>query len=266
MGTINLKPGVLRLFEWKKDFNMHKQRNTHAQVWIRLLELPREYWMDRILCEISCAVGTTLIIDNATTKRLYGHYARILIDMDFSRKLFHEITVEREGYAFNVEVAYEWLPDFCTHCQNIGHDVSACRWLYPRKESKANKETIAQGKKPVPTNKHIWVPTRENPAGIGSSLAFAQPHQESASTPSTGQQHQTSQQEPTTAPILQETLSLVVTEEQHALDNTAILVVDITNDHYYIDDTIPLEADTDQQDEVSHKSPSPDVTVNHDIS
>jgi len=45
-GTINLKPGVLRLFEWSKDFNMHTQRNTHAQMRIRLLELPQEYWME----------------------------------------------------------------------------------------------------------------------------------------------------------------------------------------------------------------------------
>jgi len=39
-GTLNLKSGVLRLFEWSKDFNMHTQRNSHAQVWICLLELP----------------------------------------------------------------------------------------------------------------------------------------------------------------------------------------------------------------------------------
>ena len=43
MGMVNLKPGVLRLVEWTKDFNMHKQSNIHAQVWIRLLELPQEY-------------------------------------------------------------------------------------------------------------------------------------------------------------------------------------------------------------------------------
>jgi hypothetical protein len=40
MGTIYMKSGVLRLFEWTRDFNMHKQKNTHAQVWIRLMELP----------------------------------------------------------------------------------------------------------------------------------------------------------------------------------------------------------------------------------
>lgn len=128
-GIVNLKSGVLRLFEWAKDFNMHKKRNSHAQVWIRLLELPQEYWMEGTLREIASAVGTPLLIDNATNKRLFGHYARILVDMDFSRKLFHEILVEREGYAFTLEVAYEWLPDYCTHCQNVGHDVSACRRL-----------------------------------------------------------------------------------------------------------------------------------------
>jgi hypothetical protein len=67
--------------------------------------------------------------------------------MGFSCKLFHEIVVEREGYTFIVEVAYKWLPDFCTHCQNIGHDVTACRQFYPRKETIAPKEQIAQGKK-----------------------------------------------------------------------------------------------------------------------
>ncbi|RHN45790.1 putative transcription factor interactor and regulator CCHC(Zn) family [Medicago truncatula] len=171
-GTVNLKPGVLRLFERAKDFNMHKQRNSHAQVWIRLLELPPEYWMEGTLREIACAVGTPLLIDNATTKRLFGHYARILVDMDFSRKLFHEILVEREGYAFTLEVAYEWLPDYCTHCQNVGHDVSACRQLCPRKETFAPKENIAQGKKQIPVTETTWVPRKENPSGIGSSLAF----------------------------------------------------------------------------------------------
>jgi len=95
-GTVTLKPGVLRLLEWSKDFNMHMQRNTHAQVWIRLLELPEEYWMEQTLWEIASALGTPLVIDNATSKRLFGHYARILVDMDFSRKIFHEIVVERE--------------------------------------------------------------------------------------------------------------------------------------------------------------------------
>jgi len=131
--------------------------------------------MDRMLREIASPVGTPLLIDNATSKRIYGHYARILVDMDFSRQLFHEITVEREGYAFQVELAYEWLPDYCTHCHTIGHDVSSCRWLYPQKDNTVHKEKIVQGKKPVPTPKQNWVPIKDNPSDIGSSHAFAEP-------------------------------------------------------------------------------------------
>jgi len=123
MRTINMEPGVLRLFEWTRDFNMHKQKNTHPQVWIHLMKLPQEYWMDRTLREIASVVGTMLVIDNASSKRLYGHYARTLVDMDCSEKLFYEILVEREGFSFPVEVVYEWMPEFCTHCHNLGHNV-----------------------------------------------------------------------------------------------------------------------------------------------
>ena len=65
------------------------------------------YWMERTLREIACAVGTPLILDNATLKRLFGHYARILVEIDFSKKIFHKILVEREGGSYPVVVVYE---------------------------------------------------------------------------------------------------------------------------------------------------------------
>jgi len=174
MRTVNLKPGLLRLFEWSVDFDMHNHRNTHAQVWIRLMALPQEYWVERTLREIASAVGTPLVLDNATLKRHFGHYARILVDIDFSKNIFHKILVEREGGSYSVEVAYERIPYFCSHCQTLGHDVTNCRWLYPRKEH-MSKDKVAKGKTQIPTKKPQWVPTKENPSGIGSSIAFAAP-------------------------------------------------------------------------------------------
>jgi len=107
--------------------------------------------MERILREIASAVGTPLVLDNATLKRLFGYYARILVDIDFSKKIFHEILVEREGGSYPVEVVYERIPDFCLHCQTLGHDVTNCRWLYPRKED-MSKDKVAKGKTQIPTN------------------------------------------------------------------------------------------------------------------
>jgi len=164
----------LRLFEWIVDFDMHNLRNTHAQVWIRLMALPQEYWMERTLREIASVVGTPLVLDNATLKRLFGHYARILVDIDFSKKIFHEIIVEREGASYPVEVIYERIPDFCSHCQTLGHDVTNCHWLYPRKEV-MSKDEVAKGKTQIPVTKTQWVPLKDNLVGIGSSVAFAAP-------------------------------------------------------------------------------------------
>jgi hypothetical protein len=96
------------------------------------VELPQEYWWERILKEIASAVGTPIDIDGPTRNRTFGHYARILVDIDLSKRTFDEIRVERDGFAFKIEVQYERKPLFCHHCFAIGHDVSTCRWLHPQ--------------------------------------------------------------------------------------------------------------------------------------
>jgi len=123
-GTMNLKPGVIRLFQLSKDFNRYTQHQTHAQVWICLMDLPWEYWRDKILREIFGAVGKPLITDSATQNHHFGHYARVLVNMDLSKHIFEDILVEIDGYAFNVEVIYECWPQFCSHCDIIGHNLS----------------------------------------------------------------------------------------------------------------------------------------------
>jgi len=44
-----------------------------------------------------------------------------------------------------LEVAYEWIPDFYTHCQIIGHDGTTYRWLIHHKFV----EKVDRGKKPA---------------------------------------------------------------------------------------------------------------------
>jgi hypothetical protein len=39
----NINPGLLKLFAWTKDFNPKLQRNTSAQVWVKLFGLSQEY-------------------------------------------------------------------------------------------------------------------------------------------------------------------------------------------------------------------------------
>jgi len=136
--------------------------------------------MDRTFCEIAGALGTPLIIDNATQNCVFGHYAQVLVDMDLSRQIFHEIMVEREGFSFIAEVGYEWLPEFCSHCKNISHSVANCRWLHPvqnRNVEKHKVQGVNKSKKlelPPKTLHQGWK-SKDNPHGIGSSRAFEAP-------------------------------------------------------------------------------------------
>ena len=86
--------------------------------------------------------------------------------------------MEREGFAFPIEVDYEWLPDFCSHCQILGHSVVNCRWLHPEKDLNLDKDNTKKvqdkGKKVVTQQKSQtkkWK-ARENPFGIRLYLAF----------------------------------------------------------------------------------------------
>jgi hypothetical protein len=131
MHSWSLKPGFLKLFAWTPDFNANNHKQTTMQCWVRLLELPQEYWSHNILFAIASCLETPIILDAATSKcpleRSFGHFARVLIDIDLSTKLRHKLWVEREGYAFLVNVHYENLPLFCSHCSNIGHTFSSCK-------------------------------------------------------------------------------------------------------------------------------------------
>ena len=105
-GIVNLKPGLLRFSQWTKDFRLLVQKQTHVSLWIRLVELPQEYWRERTLKEIASAVGTPIDIDGPTRNRTFRHYSRILVDIDLSKKAYDEVLVERDGYAFMVEIQY----------------------------------------------------------------------------------------------------------------------------------------------------------------
>jgi len=154
-GSINLKPGILRFFCWSHDFNTQSQVQTHAQVWIRLMHLPQEYWRDQTLLEIASEVGTPLLVDAATKSRLFGIYARILVDVDISGKLFNSVLVEREEFSFLVEVQYERHSLFCSHCKNLGHSIQQCRKLNVRNDKEPVDQSKRLGFKQAPKFKNM---------------------------------------------------------------------------------------------------------------
>lgn len=125
-GSISLKPGILRLQHWTLDFDPDEQKSSNTQLWVRFYKLPWEYWHPHILTSIASGLGVPLKIDNATINGEFGHYARVLIDVDLSSKLPENLLIERIGKIFFIDIVYENMPSFCNLCSNIGHVPHNC--------------------------------------------------------------------------------------------------------------------------------------------
>jgi len=102
---------------------------THAQIWVRLMHLPQEYWRKTTLFEIASGLGTPLAIDEVTQSRRFGIFARVLVDVDLSKQLFETVVVEREDHALSIDVFYEKHPSFCANCKTLGHSLQNCMKL-----------------------------------------------------------------------------------------------------------------------------------------
>jgi len=140
----NLNPGIMKLFTWSRDFNPKMHNSTSAQVWVQIHGLAQEYWRPRILFAIPSSVGTPICTDAASSKPMmeqtFGQYARVLVDMDVTQTLRYKVLVERNNFAFFVELDYENLPDFCTYCKKIGHYMEICKNRLNEPDNMGNKD------------------------------------------------------------------------------------------------------------------------------
>lgn len=100
---------------------------------MRLFELPLEYWRPR-LCEITTYIGMSIILDVTTRNMAFGHYARILVDIDLSKPLHSDILVERNEFAFYARVEYEKLTHLYDFCKTVDHTLPQCK----KKKKKRN--------------------------------------------------------------------------------------------------------------------------------
>ena len=128
-GHLNLHPGTFRLQPWHNDFNPEHQTHTTSLIWVRLHGITQEYWDPQLLISIASLVGIPQAIDPNTKEFVFGHYARIRVEVNLLHTLHHKLLIEREGYSFEVLVTYENPPKFCMHCHFIGHLVGECRIL-----------------------------------------------------------------------------------------------------------------------------------------
>lgn len=107
-------------------FKYWKQKSTNSKIQVRIHELSWDYWHTRILEDIASTIVMRLKFDASTIGGDFGHFAKILVDIDLSKLLLELLLLDHDGLKFYVYFEYENMFAFCTICSSLGHIASNC--------------------------------------------------------------------------------------------------------------------------------------------
>ena len=148
---------------WEPDFKPALASVSSIAVWVRLNELPIEYYNAEALQIIGNAIGKVLRVDTFTASETRGRFARICVQVDVEKPLATAIMIGR----LEQLISYEGIHKMCFGCGRIGHRKEQCPHIIRRDQpgseagEKKGGDTAAK-----PCNSHDSDTPR---SGVGAS-------------------------------------------------------------------------------------------------
>nr|POE54643.1 hypothetical protein CFP56_68815 [Quercus suber] len=128
----------LTIRAWEPNFKPANAVCSLVAVWVRLPELPFEYYDPGVLKEIGNAIGPVLRVDSNTASEARGRFTRICIQVSLDKPLVTSILLE----GVVQEVLYEGINTLCFSCGRVGHRRECCLFTIndrtPRPEMKGS--------------------------------------------------------------------------------------------------------------------------------
>nr|XP_023882722.1 uncharacterized protein At4g02000-like [Quercus suber]POE72678.1 uncharacterized protein CFP56_18678 [Quercus suber] len=112
----------LSIRKWEANFKPSKASISSMAVWVRLNELPLEYYEATMLRQIGQALRTILRVDTHTALEARGRYARLCIQVDMNKPLVTNVLIGQRSQP----VVYERLNQLCFDCGCLGHQWEFC--------------------------------------------------------------------------------------------------------------------------------------------
>ncbi|KAI0494656.1 hypothetical protein KFK09_024798 [Dendrobium nobile] len=116
-------------------------------IWISFPLLRPHFFSPRILFGLGSLFGRPLKSDLATASGSRPSMARILVELDVTKKHAEKVWVGSVESGYVQTVIFDEIPSFCTHCLSLGHSKEACSILHPNRI--VSKTGIAQCDLPV---------------------------------------------------------------------------------------------------------------------
>jgi len=112
----------LSIRPWEPDFKPAQANVSSIVVWIRLNELPTEYYNAEALQHIGKAIGNVLQVDTFTASETRGRFARLCVQVDVEKPLAIAIMIGR----LEQQICYEGIQKICFECGRLGHRKKHC--------------------------------------------------------------------------------------------------------------------------------------------
>ncbi|XP_019241257.1 PREDICTED: uncharacterized protein LOC109221251 [Nicotiana attenuata] len=118
--TINNRPIILK--KWSLDVEFDTAFLKEIPLWVSFPNLPMAYWGKESLSRLGSAIGVPLFADECTANQSRISFARMLIEVNITKPLPTGVTIQDpSGKMYKQVVRFEWQPEFCSDCQQLGH-------------------------------------------------------------------------------------------------------------------------------------------------
>ena len=115
----------LSIRPWEPNFRASSANVSSVALWIRLNELPIEYYNVEALQLIGGAIGNVLRIDTFTAFESRGRFARLCVQVDVGKPLATTVMIGK----LEQPISYEGLHKLCFGCGRMGHKKANCPYV-----------------------------------------------------------------------------------------------------------------------------------------
>ncbi|XP_049360657.1 uncharacterized protein LOC125825359 [Solanum verrucosum] len=127
-GPYNIFNRPIIINPWSAEFNFKEEVLNAVPIWVKLPDLPLNWWSVSTLSKIGSGLGTPLYADACTTNIDRISYARILVEMDAAKPLPEAIKIgDPKGKIIDQKIVYDWRRVYCQKCCQVGHNCSTWR-------------------------------------------------------------------------------------------------------------------------------------------
>ncbi|GLJ54101.1 hypothetical protein SUGI_1158490 [Cryptomeria japonica] len=98
---------------WHLTFNPESESFDRTPLWIKLPNLPMQYWFDSCFEVVGNSLGMFLMADEDSLNLLHTTFARLLVVVDVTMGLPSEISITSSKGSWLQSVDYEGIPFRC---------------------------------------------------------------------------------------------------------------------------------------------------------